>query len=673
MKKITIILSFLLACVCLNNSFGQKKFELADVTKLTGMSDPQISPNAKNIVLVVSRPDLDKNRYNSELVLIDIATGKQTILTHERLSVSQPRWSPDGEQLSFLTRAGVGKEATNQIFVLSMNGGEAKQLTKAPKGVQHYSWNPDATAIAYVTEDEPANKAEIEKGHIVFEVGNNDMFINSKPNPSHIWLIKTESNEQKRLTSGEWSLPVTIPPGVPSSPLSWSADSKYIAFVKVINSYSGDGQYRTMQLLNVSDGSVKQLTSRSQFESYPLFSPDGSTLSYWYKKDAKNGNINQIWTTNKDGGEGKNIAAKLDRDLYRTIWMPDGKSLLVGGHDDNKTSLWIQNVDGNASKIDVGNISPAWGFWIEASVGKNGSIAFVGSETSQPSELYYLPNAKAKPIRLTDFNKEVKAMTMGKTETIYWENEGFNHCGIVTYPTNYEKGKKYPLVLVVHGGPNAASVETFSRFSQLLANQGYFVFEPNYRGSDNLGSAYKIAITEDAGAGPGRDVMAGLAKLKATDMIDVNNIAVSGWSYGGYMTVWLAGHYGGWKAAVAGAAVTDWLDQYNLGDSNVARGAALGGSPWKSSNIMQKYIDQSPITEAKNIKAPTLILANTGDPRVPISQSYKLFHTLKDNGVETKFFAWNIPAHNASDPVSQMDRDRLWISWLNQYLKGSKQ
>ena len=118
MKRITVILSLLLACVCLENSFGQKKFELSDVTKLTGMSDPQISPNAKSIVLVVSRPDLDKNRYNSELVLIDIATGKQSVLTHERISVSQPRWSPNGEQLSFLTKTGIGKEATNQVFIL---------------------------------------------------------------------------------------------------------------------------------------------------------------------------------------------------------------------------------------------------------------------------------------------------------------------------------------------------------------------------------------------------------------------------------------------------------------------------------------------------------------------------------------------------------------------------
>ena len=349
--------------------------------------------------------------------------------------------------------------------------------------------------------------------------------------------------------------------------------------------------------------------------------------------------------------------------------MPDNKNLLVGGHNDNKTSLWLLNVNGESKQINIGNISPSWGFWIDAAVGKDGSIAFIGSETTHPSELYYLPNANAKPVCLTKFNDEVASMTLGKTETIFWKNDGFNHCGIVTYPANFDNTKKYPLVLVVHGGPNAASVETFSRLSQLLANQGYFVFEPNYRGSDNLGSAYKMAIVEDAGAGPGRDVMAGLAKLKTNTSIDTNNIAVTGWSYGGYMTVWLAGHYGGWKAAVAGAAVTDWVDQYNFSDANAARGPALGGSPWKD-NIMQKYVAQSPITEAKNIKAPTLILANTGDPRVPISQSYKLFHSLKDNGITTRFYAWPIPAHNASDPISQMDRDKLWIDWLNKYLKN---
>ena len=666
MKQISIV--FLLGLL-MTNLFGQTKFELSNVSKLVGLSDPQISPNGKNIVLVASRPDFDKNRYNSELVLVEIATGKKTVLTQDRQSVLQPRWSPSGDKLAFLSRVGLGKEASNQLFILPISGGEAKQITKTSKGVQHYVWSPNSSSIAYVTEDEPANKAEIEKGHTVFEVGNNDMFIGSQPNPSHIWMINLENWENKRLTSGTWSLPVTIPPGAPSSPLSWSSNGKEIAFVKVNSPYSGDARYRTLQMLSIADGTMKQITPRTQFESYPSFSNDGLSICYWNKKSESASDINEIWVTDIYGSVGKKISTNLDRDLYRSIWMPDNKNLFVGGHNDNKTSLWLLNVSGESKQINVGNISPAWGFWIDAAVGKDGSIAFIGTETTHPSELYYLPNATAKPVCLTNFNNEVASMTLGKTETLYWQNDGFSHCGIVTYPTNFDQTKKYPLVLVVHGGPNAASVEGFSRFSQLLANEGYFVFEPNYRGSDNLGSAYKMAIVADAGAGPGRDVMTGLSKLKTNASIDTNNIAVTGWSYGGYMTVWLAGHYGGWKAAVAGAAVTDLVDQYNISDGNAARSSAYGGSPWKD-NIMQKYIAQSPITEAKNIKAPTLILANTGDPRVPINQSYKLFHSLKDNNVTTKFYAWPIPAHNASDPVSQMDRDKLWIGWLNKYLKN---
>ncbi|MBK7653046.1 MAG: S9 family peptidase [Flammeovirgaceae bacterium] len=305
---------------------------------------------------------------------------------------------------------------------------------------------------------------------------------------------------------------------------------------------------------------------------------------------------------------------------------------------------------------------------MDATVSKTGAIAFTGSEPDKPVELYFMASTTSKLVQLTDYNSEIGKMTLGKTETIRWENDGLKHCGIITYPVNYEKGKKYPLVLVIHGGPNAASVEQFARLPQIMANEGYFVFEPNYRGSDNLGAEYKVAILQDAGAGPGRDVMAGLEKLKATGMIDNNNIGVSGWSYGGFMTVWLAGHYGGWKVAVAGAAVTDFVDQYSLSGGNVNSAIRLGGPPYVGDN-MQKYIDQSPITEAKNIKAPTLILANTGDPRVPVTQSYKLYHTLKDNGTITKFIGWPIPAHNATDPVTQMETSKAWLNWLNTYLK----
>lgn len=647
---------------------AQKKFELADYAKLVNISDPQISPDGKSIVIVVSRPDYTNNRFNAELVLVDVATGNKRVLTQERVAVSSPRWSPNGEQLAFISRVGQGSNATNQIFTLFMLGGEAKQVTKAPKGVQHFAWAPNSIDIAYASLNEPKNKAEIEKGFTGFEIANNDMFVGSQPLPAHMWLVNANTGENKRLTDGDWSLPLVIPPGPPSSPFSWSPDGKTILFVKVATAYSGDRPASTIQVLNVADGSHKPLTTRTRFEGYPKFSVDGTKIVYWHRKDGNGNNINELWVSDAKGSEGKPISTGLNRDLFLSNWMPDGKSLLVGGHNDHKTSMWNMSLDGKITPIDLGSVCPSWSFWMDATISKSGSIAFTGSEPNKPVELYVMTSITSKPVQLTDYNMEVSKMTLGKTETIRWENDGWKHSGIITYPVNYEKGKKYPMVLVIHGGPASASVEQFSRFPQVLSNEGYFVFEPNYRGSDNLGSEYKLAIVQDAGAGPGRDVMGGVEKLKATGMIDADRIGVSGWSYGGFMTVWLAGHYGGWKAAVAGAAVTDWLDQYNIGDANVSRSAAIGGSPWVGDN-MQKYVAQSPITEAKNIKAPTLILANTGDPRVPVTQSYKLYHALVDNGTVTKFIGWPIPAHNATDPITQMEQGRLWLNWMNTYLR----
>lgn len=667
MRVLLTSLIFIFTCLTVG---AQKRFELADLAKLTAISDPQLSPDGKSIVLVVSRPEYKQNVYNAELVMVDIASAKQTVLTQNRPVVSQPRWCPDGSKLAFLSKTGTGKEAANQVYVLSAFS-EARQLTNAPKGVQHFSWKPDGQMIAFVTADEPLNKAESDRGNDAFEVGNNDMFLIAAPTPSHIWLIPAAGGEAKKLTSGSWSLPVTIPPGAPSSPLSWSPDGKLIAFVKVTGPYSGDGPNRSVQLLNVETGAVTPLTGRSKFEAYPTFSSDGNSIHYGYLRDGIQGNINDIYVSPVTGGEGRCVTTVLDREMSRAFWMPDSKMLLVGGHDDNRVSLWLQPLSGSAKKLNLGSLSPSWSFWIDASVDQKGAIAFTASDPLQPTELYYMSSPTAQPRRLTDFNKEVRAMSMGKWETIRWELEGFKHNGLLTYPVDYVPGNKYPLVLMVHGGPAASSVEVFSSRTQLLANKGYFIFEPNYRGSDNMGSAYKKAIIKDAGAGPGRDVMAGLAKLKSSGMIDTARIGVTGWSYGGFMTVWLTGHYPGWKAAVSGAAVTDWVDQYNLGDANVNRASAIGGSPWLGDN-MKLYIDQSPITMANKIIAPTLILANTGDPRVPISQSYKLYHVLKDNGVTAKFIAWNIPAHNASDPVRQMEVSRLWIDWMDQYLIKKK-
>jgi dipeptidyl aminopeptidase/acylaminoacyl peptidase len=313
-------------------------------------------------------------------------------------------------------------------------------------------------------------------------------------------------------------------------------------------------------------------------------------------------------------------------------------------------------------------INGAYGY--DFTVGKNNAIAMIASTSQSPNELYYLTNPEAKPKQLTHFNKEMEAFTFGKQETISWKSDEFTPNGILTFPPDFDPAKKYPLVLEIHGGPRSTSKEKFSYATQLKAAQGYIVFQPNYRGSDNMGYAFSESIGGDMGEGPGRDVMKGLKELKKRPYIDSNNIAVTGWSYGGFMTTWLIGKYDGWKCAVAGAAVTDWFDQYTASDvgSMYQFEYGKGKSPFTDKKVKENWIKNSPITYSEQVKTPTLILSNIGDERVPISQSYTYFRVLQDIGTESKFIAFPIPGHFPSDPLRQKEVNRYILEWLDSYL-----
>src|SRR5271154_4278166 len=653
----------------LRASAQTRHIELNDLAEITSVSDPQISPDGKTIVFVVSRPNLEKDRGDRELVQIDIASGKQQVLTYERRGVGSPRWSPSGDRLAFVALSGSGKDEQPQVFILRMTGGEAKKISDAPNGIEQFAWRPNGQDIAYVTSDEPENKKEIEKHNDAFEVGDNDYLATGPETPSHLWIVPAEGGKPRRLTSGAWSLAKSAPPSSPASPINWSPDGKLILFTRQDHPQFGDADQTTLQILDVESGAIRKITTHEKFESFGLFSQDGSRIAYWYPRDGDPNNENEIFVTQSSGGDGASTTKAIDHDIARVIWMPDNNSLLVGGHDGTQTSMWLQPLNAAPKKLALGDVSPTWLFWIDAFVGRKGDIAFTGATPTQPSELYYMASANDTPRRLTNFNQGIAALKLGKAENFEWEGpDSFHEDGVVVYPPDFDKEKKYPLVLLIHGGPTASSITGFSFFAQLLAARGYIVFSPNYRGSDNLGNAYQRAIWNDAGDGPGRDVIAGIDALKKLGNVDEDKIAVSGWSYGGYMTTWLIGHYSFWKAAMAGAPVTDLYDEYNLSDGNVSGRYSFKGSPFVGDNL-KDYRAQSPITYWANMKTPTLILHDTGDARVTITQSYQLFHALKDNGVEVKFFAYPVAGHSPGDPVRQMDVYKRWADWMDQHLK----
>ncbi len=641
------------------------RYDLNSPGKTVRLSDPQISPNGKSIALVASKANFDDNRWEAELLLVDVTSHANRLLSARR-GLTQPSWSPSGDQLGFLSTV----DGKMQIFTLPLSGGEAVQITKAPSGVQHYAWSPDGSQIAFVTSDELAAKTGVERHNRSFEAADNDYLQTAQPMPAHVWVIPSAGGKPRRITSGTWSVPVTMPPGAPSSPLSWSPDGKSLVIAKTATPYSGDSNQRAIQIVDVASGHMRALTGRTKNESQPQFSPDGRHIAYWFPRDGEGKNVNEIYLSPVSGGEGRPLTRPLDQNIQRAIWMPDSKSLLVSSNAGTTVGIWIQPLDGPAQRLELGKLVPSAAFWLDAAVSDTRQIAMLASEPRHPTELYFMESPTAQPVRLTNFNKEIASLDLGKTETVEWKGpDNFTNNGVLTFPPDFSPSKKWPLVLYIHGGPSSASKESFSSRAQLLAAQGWVVFEPNYRGSDNGGNAYKAAINNDAGAGPGRDVMAGVELLKKRGYIDEKRMATSGWSYGGYMTAWLLGNYPKeWKAGIAGAPVTDWLDQYNIGDSNVARGNAFGGSPWTDERRMQAYVEQSPITYAPKIKAPTLILCNTGDYRVPITQSYKLYHALRDNGIETKFVAYPLGGHSPTDPVHMRDVDRRWVDWLKKHL-----
>ena len=641
----------LVAVAALPARQAARRFGLDDFSRVVRVADPQIAPDGRSIAVVIARPNLDDDRYDPELTLVDVATSTTRKLVSGLPGLTSPRWAPDGQRLAFLANSGTGSAAHLQLFVASTKGGQPKAITSAPRAVQQLAWSPDSKTIAYATQDEPEKKPGWERFNDSFEVTlNTDFTMTAAVPPTHVWIVPAAGGESKRLTSGSWSLPISHPPGPPASAIAWTRDGAAIAF-----SRTGG-----VQLVNVKDGNIAPLGNVTG--TFPQFAPAGDAIAFM-----TGGGVSMVPAP---GGPPRNLTQAIDRNMARALWLPDGKTLLVGANDSTRVSLWLQPLDGAARKLDLGDLSPNSSFFVDVNVGRDAAIAFTASSPTRPSELYYMSSANGPVKRLTDVNAETAALPLGSTDVVEWTNDTYRENGLLTYPPDFDSSRKYPLVLLIHGGPRAASLLSWSAPAQLMAAKGWLVFQPNYRGSDNLGNVYSTAIRNDAGDGPGRDVMAGIEAVKAKGIVDETRMAVSGWSYGGYMTTWMLGHYDIWKAAVTGASVTNQLDQYNLSDG--AGGGRGANSPWVSAQAMERMHAQSPITYAANIKAPTLIMHNVGDYRVTITQSYELFHALRDNGVTAQFIAYPIPGHNAADPVRQRDVQQRWIGWLEQYLNASK-
>ncbi|HVC37089.1 MAG TPA: S9 family peptidase [Gammaproteobacteria bacterium] len=635
---------------------AEPAFQLSDLQKLVSLSDPQISPDGKQIVVVVSTPVWKTDKRKTELDLVNAANGTRRTLTWNREGVSSPRWSLDGMRLAFLAQDADTKKP--QIFVMPMDGGDAVRITDNKQGVLEFSWSPDGNHIAFVAQDPPINEQAIKEHNNVFQVSDGNFQLRAALAPWHLWLVPGSGGTAKRLTEGGFSLQ-TDQEG--ATPLVWSHDGRHIIFTEFPNPYWGPSFRSVIAEVDVNGGAPRTLVSAQGSVDF-AYAPAADSFAFMRPRNGDQNNGNAVYVN--AGGNTRDATRELARNFDFYAWLPDGKNLLLAGDYGTRSVLWEQPLAGRARQLDLGDVNVN----SEVSVSKAGAIAFIGSTASHPDELYVMGSISAKPLRLTDVNGFVDALTLGRIVPMNWNGpDGFREDGALIYPVNYEKGRKYPLVLVIHGGPESATTTSFSPLPQLLAAAGFLVFQPNYRGSTNLGDKYQHAIYRDTGAGPGKDVMAGLAAVEKLGIVDTDRIGVSGWSYGGYMTTWLTGHYQVWKAAVSGAALTDWVMDYTIAFYQMGDTYFFGGSPWTAKywNIWRK---QSPIQYARNVTAATLIMGDVGDPNVPLVNSYEWYHALRDNGVTVEFYAYPADTHFPHDIVRTTDVYRRWVEWMSKYL-----
>lgn len=660
------IFALCLALLCTQSvpAAAAQRFAPSDLSRIVSETDPQISPDGKSIAIVVVRESLADDRSHSDIVVVDVESGRSTTQLQDAPGLANVRWSPHGQNVAFIANDKHDGSGHPQIFVMGATSGSPVQVTHSSTGVQQFTYSPDGKRFAFVANDPPRPRAKFDKS---FEVGDNDYLTTEAPTAAHAWIVDTDGTHQRRLTSGSWSLPKVLPPSPPASPLQFSPDGRYLAITHRADPHSGDGRFSYVDILDVSSGRIRKLTTHTTMEGDASFSPDGKLVLYSYPRLGKTYIGRAAYVTSVRGGNGRDVSYGLNRNIVHAMWVNDS-AVLVAGHDGPDAAVWLQPLNAKAQRLQLGAIEPREFFSLDGSVNSKGAFAFIGSTPMHPNELYYMSSLRAKPRQLTHYNDFIGAMQLGRNREIRWTGpNGFSEDGILTVPPGFDARKRYPVVLYIHGGPVFSSTLAFGAFPQAIAARGYVVFEPNYRGSDNRGNAYQRAISPDRGVGPGRDVMAGLSTVERLPYVNARKICVTGWSYGGYMTSWLIGHYQGWSCAIAGAAVNNWFDMYNLSDGNSAIANGFYPSPYLGSNFAQ-YWDNSPISGFSHIQTPTLILSDTGDYRVPIANSYEMYHALRDRGVPVRFFAYAVRGHFPSDPYNVEDVFNRWLWWLNQYL-----
>jgi dipeptidyl aminopeptidase/acylaminoacyl peptidase len=630
--------------------------------------NPRISPDGRRVAYELQSTNWEDNSFDRNLWIADIASGEVRQLTSAKKSSANAAWSRDGRWIAFLSDRPAqisGSPADKkQLYVISADGGEAQQLTKSENDIGSFDWAPDSRRIAFAAPDpEPKTLKDRKEKYGEYSVVHADYQM------AHLWTIDLPDGttntvpEAKRLTEGD---------AFSVGSFAWSPDGTRIAFsaqkdADLISSFSND-----IYVVTISDKAVKKIVDTPGPDTNPRWSPDGKRIAYQTAAGSKyfyytNGRIAAVPA---EGGTPEVVTAAFDENPDLLDWGPDG----IYFEAVEKTYAHAFRVNPETKvveRLDTPDHAVAFGFSFARDFRH---AAFRAAMENEFGEIYAAGVAPWKAKRLTSLGDQLKPFKLAHREVISWTSaDGTKIEGVLYTPSDFDAKKKYPLLVVIHGGPTGVdqpivNADRYYPIERFVA-KGALVLRPNYRGSAGYGEKFRSLNVRNLGVGDYADVISGVDALIAKGYVDKDRVGSMGWSQGGYISAFITASSDRFKAVSVGAGISDWMTYYVNTDITPFTRQYLHGTPWDDPEIYRKT---SPISYIAKAKTPTLIQHGENDRRVPIPNAYELRQALEDRGVPVKMVVYKGFGHGITKPKQQRAVMEENEKWFAHYIWGEK-
>jgi dipeptidyl aminopeptidase/acylaminoacyl peptidase len=643
-----------LSLLAASPSADQAKVPTIDqMIELKRAGAPAISPDGRRVAYTVRETDWEENAFDTEIWIVDAADPQPRQLTRGEKSSTSPQWSPDGTRLAFIS----DRSDKRQLYVIDPKGGEAQRLTSVETGINAFQWSPDGKAIAY-TAAEPKSDEEKERDKKYGEF----VFVDEDKGPTHLYLIEIATKDSRRLTEGQLAV----------GSFDWSPDGTSIAYDHRIDDDPSNGHTSDISIVDAKGVDRRKVVTQDGPDSGPRWSPDGRRIafetsmaepSFYYTNTL-------IATVPAAGGTIDVLTRTFDEDASLIDWGPDGIYFAAS----ERTWAHLHRVDPSTrtvTKLPHGPAAVSFGFTLSKDFKRT---AYVNGTASDFAEVFVaeLPAMNAR--KLTNLGAQLDDWTLGTSEVITWKStDGAPIEGVLHKPPDFVRGRRYPLLVVIHGGPTGTSRPGRFRSNyvypiDLWLARGALVLEPNYRGSAGYGARFRALNVRNLGVGDAWDVISGIDHLVAQGLADNSRVGAMGWSQGGYISAFLATHDSTrFKAISVGAGISDWMTYYVNTDIHPFTRQYLKATPWDDPEIYRKT---SPMTYIKQAKAPTLIQHGENDRRVPIPNAYELYQGLRDMNVPTRLIVYKGFGHGLNKPKAVRAAMEHNLEWFDRYFWG---